>query len=566
MRRAATRVEAARLAAQVESDAGVEAVDVVGEGAARMRIRTRGTARAVGAIWIALAAARVASGQAPTIGTPTLMLPGSNMSLLGPVPGEGGGSFLVAPGRGGILGGRPGANAPRGIPTSISMPPEYEPAPPSTLGITAPRPARIGAQALYGTLALPDGPEFEGPPDGMTLDAAIDRLVVANLDLLAKQYEIPIARADLLNASLRANPIVYADSQLVPYGAYNRARPGGPIQYDVNINYPLDVTRKRQARAASAASAERVVEALYQDSARLAIDSLQHAFVAVLAARLTVAYAEASVVGHDKVLDATRKLYKLDVATRPDVNRIAIQRRNAALGLDDARTRLQKTRGYLATLLNLPPDQANRLELRGAIQDVAPPPPDLATLTKLAIAERPDVVAHRLGVTRADNDVTLARRNAYPDIFLLYQPYTFQNNAPFGLKSSTSWDLGVTATMPVFNRNQGGIERARLNVAQTGTQLADMERLAAVEVETAYREYDVTRRLIAQIKEFTLPAAARLRDDTFQLFTRGELNVLNYLDAEREYNVAVKFYLDTLIRHRLAMLALDTAVGARILP
>ncbi|MDE2506583.1 MAG: TolC family protein, partial [Planctomycetota bacterium] len=277
-------------------------------------------------------------------------------------------------------------------------------------------------------------------------------------------------------------------------------------------------------------------------------------------------YAEASVVGHDKVLDATRKLYKLDAATRPDVNRIAIQRRNAALGLDDARTRLQKSRAYLATLLNLPDDQANRLELRGVIQDVAPPPPDLATLTRLAIAERPDVVAHRLGVTRADNDVILARRNAYPDMFLLYQPYTFQNNAPFGLKSSTSWDLGVTATMPVFNRNQGGIERARLNVAQTGTQLADMERLAAVEVETAYREYALTRRLIAEIKEFTLPEAARLRDDTFQLFTRGELNVLNYLDAEREYNVAVKFYLDTLIRHRLAMLALDTAVGARILP
>ena len=30
--------------------------------------------------------------------------------------------------------------------------------------------------------------------------------------------EIPQARADVLTASLRANPIFYADTQLVPYG------------------------------------------------------------------------------------------------------------------------------------------------------------------------------------------------------------------------------------------------------------------------------------------------------------------------------------------------------------
>ena len=30
---------------------------------------------------------------------------------------------------------------------------------------------------LYGSLAIPDGAEVEGPPDGLTLDAAIERLV-----------------------------------------------------------------------------------------------------------------------------------------------------------------------------------------------------------------------------------------------------------------------------------------------------------------------------------------------------------------------------------------------------
>ena len=43
-----------------------------------------------------------------------------------------------------------------------------------------------------------------------------------------EDYEIPQARADILTASLRGNPIFYADSQLVPYGSDSVRRPDGP--------------------------------------------------------------------------------------------------------------------------------------------------------------------------------------------------------------------------------------------------------------------------------------------------------------------------------------------------
>ena len=83
------------------------------------------------------------------------------------------------------------------------------------------------------------------------LDAAIELLVSQNLDLLAAKLEIPMAEADVLTANLRSNPIFYADNQLVPYGHFSFLRPGGPPQSDININYPLDMTFKRQARTRS---------------------------------------------------------------------------------------------------------------------------------------------------------------------------------------------------------------------------------------------------------------------------------------------------------------------------
>ena len=113
----------------------------------------------------------------------------------------------------------------------------------------------------YGDLELPEGGTSPALPGSLTLDEAIEQLLRQNLNLIALRHEIPMAQADVLTASLRANPIFYADTQLVPYGRYSPSAPGGPTQYDVNITYPLDVSRKRQARTISAEKAKRVTEA-----------------------------------------------------------------------------------------------------------------------------------------------------------------------------------------------------------------------------------------------------------------------------------------------------------------
>ena len=148
---------------------------------------------------------------------------------------------------------------------------------------------------LYGTLALPTGEDGEGPADGLTLDQAIELLLTNNFDLRSKAMEIPQARADILTASLRANPILYADSQLIPYGSFSDRRPGGPTQYDLNITHPIDYSHKRRARMDLAARALGVTEAQYQDAVRIEINNLYIAFVDVLAARQIVRYARASV-------------------------------------------------------------------------------------------------------------------------------------------------------------------------------------------------------------------------------------------------------------------------------
>ena len=506
---------------------------------------------------------RTASAQGPTIGMPHLLEPGSMTSSLGPTPGAGASPFGNAPGAGAmVLSGRPGPSTPH-LPFQAFNPPNIVP---QLRGITAPPKLAITQVPLYGPLELPESAEVEGPPDGLSLDAAIDRLVRENLDLRAKAMNIPSARADVLTASLRANPIFYSDGQLVPYGRYERARTGGPVQFDVNVSHPVDLSRKRQARTAVAVHTVSVLEAQYQDAVRLQIENLYTAFIDVLAARETIRYAEASIAGLGRVLDVTRTLYRRADATSADVARIQALHEAAIVGRDDAHENLRRTRRVLATLLNVPLAEVDRLEVRGILADLAPEPPPSEELIRIALQSRPDLAAYRLGIERAAADVTLARANRFGDVYVLYQPYTFQNLQPYGQQSPTSWALGVTAPVPVANRNQGAIERARMNVDQSHMELAVRERLVASEVIDAVHEYQVSRAVLKELDRAGIPAGRRLRDDTLVLYRSGELDALAFLRAERGYNELARQYRDALLRHRRSMLSLNTVVGLRILP
>jgi outer membrane protein, heavy metal efflux system len=423
---------------------------------------------------------------------------------------------------------------------------------------------------LYGSLDLPAREEGEGPADGLTLDQAIDRLIRENLDLRSKFMEIPQARADVLTASLRSNPILYADSQLIPYGTFSNRKPGGPTQYDLNVSHPLDYSHKRRSRMDYASRALRVTEAQYQDAVRIEINNLYTAFVDVLAARQTLRYARRSVEGYKTLLQKTQLLYEQgslkEMTTRADVNQVRAQQQIAEVGVLDAEENVRRAKRTLGMMLDIPPDQAESLEVRGTIEDLAPPPPPRDELVRLALSCRPDVMAYRLGLETAQSGLRLAQANRFQDAYLLYQPYTFQNNAPFRTESATSWAMGITVPLPVYNRNQGNIERARLNVTQSQIELAAVERRVGTEVQQAAREYEVTGQIVRRIRGEILPSSGRVRDDRFKLFQGGEVNVLVYLEAQRSYNDNVKAYLDTAVRHRRSMLTLNTVLGQRILP
>ena len=285
-------------------------------------------------------------------------------------------------------------------------------------------------------------------------------------------------------------------------------------------------------------SSLQVMEHQYQDAVRRGIGDLYLAYVNVLAARRTVHFARRFARGTDEYLRATEELYRK--------NTLVLRRRRAgpaesgiaAVSLMDAEETLRKAKRSLAVLLNLPPVYADRLELRGALEDAGPAPPSQDELIHLALQCRPDVSSFRLGVEAAEAAYQLARANRFQDAYLLYQPFTFQNNAPFGTQSATSWALGLTVPLPVYNRNQGNIERARINITQSQVQLNDRERQVVTRGPAGARASTRSAAGWSSISasgscpplKRAIAAAAR------RCFKEGEVNMFAFLNQKRNYN------------------------------
>jgi len=407
----------------------------------------------------------------------------------------------------------------------------------------------------------------EGPADGLSLDAMLEQMMVSNLDIRALRHELSQADADVLTAGLRTNPLIYMDTQFIPYGSFTDARPGGPTQYDLNITYPLDVSQKRQARTVVARMAKSTIEAQFQDVVRRQVDNASRAFVTLQATRLDLLTMQAAVRRRELFLARMQQSARPDDAAAMDaIERTVLLLERSREALGDAEEAFEDAQEGVAILLNVPPEETSFLQPRGSLRDTSPPPPELDELAAIAIRCRPDIHAARLGVTRAGAEVRLQRANRFDDVYLFYDPITYQDNRPTGQMSSHSWAIGLTFALPIYNRNQGNIARAESNVSQTKLELSSLERRIVSEVRLALREYERSREALEHLERAIVPRMADVLQRKRDQLEAGTLSMDDFdvtLDDALEVG---QQHRDTLVRHRRSMVELNTAVGLRILP
>jgi cobalt-zinc-cadmium efflux system outer membrane protein len=410
-------------------------------------------------------------------------------------------------------------------------------------------------------------PPRQLPTTGLTLDQAINTALLADPKIRAGLEIINQANADLLTSSLRPNPILSADIQLLPLTRpFTVDRQGGPPQTDYSISYPIDwfLFGKRAAAMASAAAGVRVAEADYADLVRQRVRDTATAFYDVLEAKALLGLARQDLAGLRRVEEATRKAVGAGGRPVVELNRVRLDVLRSEQTLREAQTTLAVAEANLRARLGRR-DADPAFEVAGDLEAPlrAQPLPIEEALT-VGDANRPDIRSLRLQIAKATRDVQTERTKAYPPVApLLDYTRQFQQKA-IGFPDANSWMAAVSVGLPLFDRNQGNIAKARSVLTQNAYNLETGLVGLRAEIVQIVREFERDYRNATAVSQDQLKIAADVRDSINKAYDAGGRTLLEVLDAQRNYRETYRLYFSTRASYWRSVYKFSAALGRQV--
>lgn len=401
-------------------------------------------------------------------------------------------------------------------------------------------------------------------PAALTLDQAINLCMLSDPKIRAGLERINQAHADALTASLKPNPELATDIQLLPLTRpFTITKQGGPPQFDFLVGYPIDwfLFGKRAAAMASAGLGVRASEAEYADLVRRRVTEVTLAFYGVLEAQALQELARQNLDTFRNLEAIARKGVTAGFRTQTEVNRVRLAVLSRQRELRDAEAALVTAKAKLRTLLGRCDPH---LDVAGTLDAprIAELPP-VEEAYALAVQHRPDLVALRWRVSQADADIEVENRKARPEV-KPFLGYSRQFQKSIGFPDADLWSAWVEMTLPVFNLNQGNRAKAASRAAQGQLELEDGLIELRAEIEVAREELAAARANADLITQEQLRLAEQVRDAVDKASRMKEQTLVDLLDAQRNYHETQRNHITGRANYWRALSKFNAAIGKQV--
>lgn len=393
----------------------------------------------------------------------------------------------------------------------------------------------------------------------IALDDAIRLALQHNHALQAMRSTILQSQAEETTANLRPNPTLGLDAQYIPIfqpSQFSSDYIDQQAQFDAGVGYLFERGKKRQRRLKAAQDLTTVTRSQVSDSERQLIFNVGQQFIDVLLAESTLDFAQQDLDSFQKTVDISNERLRAGDMSEGDFLKIKLQLLQFQSDVSAAKLAKLQSLAALRQLLgfeSVPDDY----DVQGTL-DYQPVRADLAALKTLAALNRPDLRAAQQSVTAAESQLALQQANGKMDI-----TGTFNYTHTSGVNTGAFF---YNMPLPIFNRNQGEIARARFAITQAQEQASETTQQVSTDVIAAYGNLRSNDEIIQLYQGGYVDNAKQSRDISEYAYRKGAASLLDYLDAERTYRANQLAYRQALANYMLALEQMRQAVGTRNLP
>lgn len=402
------------------------------------------------------------------------------------------------------------------------------------------------------SLQTPATPPTQTAPanPSITISDAVAIFLQRNLQLVAARYDIDIAEAEKLTARLRPNPELEVGTADVPLkftGPFIKEQ-----TYSYGISQTFELGGKRRKRIAAAAANADLARGAFQAVVWQLTNDLKRKFYTALLAKSLLKLAQENQTTFADTLKQTMELYKAGEISGLEVKRLEVEKlkfdtdvANAARDYEVAVRDLRVTLGGDYRAMGI--DIAGALDYQTYVFS-----PD--ELRDNALAARPDLKAAQLGERAADASIRLQKAQRIPDLTV----GAGVEQVPLG---TSTYNVGVGITLPLFDRNQGERAKALIEKSRAQTQQQLITNQVLGDVDKALVAFEIQKQRVELYRTGVLTKVDEIQNLTEFALKAGESSTLDLLDAIRTRRDTLASYYQALFDYQMSLLDLELATA-----
>ena len=392
------------------------------------------------------------------------------------------------------------------------------------------------AQTSSSAVTPPLAANAAAAPTTVTLNEYLQLVARNSAQLKADRTRIAAAQADTTTARTWPNPTVSISKQ--------------PQEKDLSIQQPLPIFGQLSQRVKTARQAEDVAAAQWDGNVLNALNDAAAAFNDVLVAQRRLELWQLARADLSAAAKIVKGQIEAGARSQYDGARIALQVAQMDVQIRKAQTALKDTSSKMATLASLPRWEPVAM---GSLK----PMPDATYASADALWEQargrlPAIKEAAADLEQSRQQIALQQREAIPTPSLSYTRVRHRDDGRYGI-------VGVSIEVPLFDRKQGAIDKARADEMQAQYKQESVEMTAQAELLRSIQQLRLTNETLKSFESDALSQLDelhRMAKDSYRLGQSNVLEMIDVLDNLRERRMdhldLVKDMLDAEWRVRVA--------------
>lgn len=379
----------------------------------------------------------------------------------------------------------------------------------------------------------------------LTIEDAVEIALLNNRGLQASFFELGIAEADWVQAGRLPNP----------HFSMRRANHNEEYAIEQTLTFNLlSVITIPIATEMEKRRFEQTQRAVAMEVLRLAADA-RKAYIVAVSAEENVRY-----MGKVKTVAESSAELARRMASVGNWNKLSQAREqsfyaDAALNYARATQNQVSTREKLTRMLGLWGNDI-QFKLPERLPDLPTAPDDLPDVEQIALAQRLDVQALRLGTESLAKNMGLTKATRFINVLEIGPTRVLE-----GLRSDPyKKGFEVSLEIPIFDWGSAKVAKAESLYMQSVNRLAEAAINARSEVREAYHGYRITYDIAKHYRDEVVPIRKRIADENLLRYNGMLIGVFELLADARTQIASVNGYIDALRDFWLAKADLDMAM------